>query len=154
MKKLSVIIVSYNVSHFLEQALVSVQKATRHIDAEVLVIDNRSVDGSAKMVAEKFPNVILVANADNVGFAKANNQGMKMAKGEYVLLLNPDTVVEEDSLKLCCDFMDEHPQAGALGVKMVDGSGTYLPESKRGQPTLWTSLYKISGIYKLFQVGS
>jgi O-antigen biosynthesis protein len=117
---------------------------------EVYVVDNNSVDGSIEMVAEKFPWVKLIANKDNTGFSKANNQAMRVAQGEYVLLLNPDTVIEEDTLVKIVDFMDQHPEAGGLGVKMVDGKGKFLPESKRGLPTPETSFYKIFGVSRLF----
>lgn len=132
--KLSVIIVNYNVKHFLEQCLLSVEKAIMGIDAEVFVVDNNSVDGSVEMVRTRFPNVIN-ANNDNTGFSKANNQALRIAKGEYQLLLNPDTVVEEDTFRKCVDFMDSHPDAGGLGVHMIDGKGNFLPESKRGLPS-------------------
>jgi GT2 family glycosyltransferase len=150
LKKLSVIIVNYNVCHFLEQALTSLAKAVKHVDAEVFVVDNHSVDGSVDMVKEKFPWVQLIANQDNVGFSKANNQAIRQSNAEYVLLLNPDTVVEEDTLQKCCAFMDQHPQAGGLGVKMLDGKGKFLPESKRGLPSPWVAFYKIFGLAKLF----
>ena len=118
--KLSVIIVNYNVEHFLEQCLNSVLVATEKVSTEVIVVDNNSVDGSLKMLHEKFPQITLIDNHDNLGFSKANNQGIKISKGEYVLLLNPDTIVEEDTFKLAVDFMDLHPEAGGLGVKMLD----------------------------------
>ena len=129
MKLLSIIIVNYNVSHFLEQCLLSVMAACREIDAEVIVVDNNSVDGSTAMVREKFPQVILIENSDNVGFSRANNQGIRISSGKYVLLLNPDTIVQEDTLTRCTRFMESHPDAGGLGVYMVDGIGNYLPES-------------------------
>jgi O-antigen biosynthesis protein len=148
--KLSVVIVNYNVKHFLEQCLMSVERAIRGLEAEVWVVDNRSVDGSVTMVLKKFPWVKLIANQDNPGFSKANNQAIRESRGEYVLLLNPDTVVEEDTFRKVCDFMDRHPDAGGLGVKMVDGKGNFLPESKRGMPTPETAFYKIFGISRLF----
>jgi GT2 family glycosyltransferase len=148
--KLSVIIVNYNVIHFLEQCLLSVQKAISGLEVEVFVVDNNSVDGSVSMVREKFPWVNLIANNDNPGFSKANNQAIKVSKGEYVLLLNPDTVVEEDTFSKCIAFMDQHPDAGGLGVKMVDGKGEFLPESKRGLPTPEVAFYKLSGLSRLF----
>ncbi len=148
--KLSVIIVNYNVEHFLEQCLISVKSAMKNVDGEVFVVDNNSIDGSVKMVREKFPEVKLIANKENVGFSRANNQAIKKAKGEYILLLNPDTVVEDDTFTKVVRFMDEHPDAGALGVKMVDGSGNFLPESKRGLPTPEAAFYKMFGISKLF----
>jgi O-antigen biosynthesis protein len=120
------------------------------IEGEVFVVDNNSIDGSVEMVKTKFPQAHLVANKDNVGFSKANNQAMSIAKGEYILLLNPDTVVEEDTFIKCIQFMDEHPNAGGLGVRMIDGKGNFLPESKRGLPTPAAAFYKIFGISRLF----
>lgn len=148
--KLSVIIVNYNVEFFLEQCLYSVYKAAKSISTEVFVVDNNSVDGSIKMLKEKFPDVTLIQNKENTGFSYANNQAIQLAKGEYVLLLNPDTVVEEDTFSKTIHFMDEHPDAGGLGVKMLDGKGNFLPESKRGLPTPAVAFYKISGLAKLF----
>lgn len=148
--KLSVIIVNYNVQHFLEQCLHSVRKAASGIEMETYVVDNNSVDGSVQMVREKFPEVILIANKENLGFSKANNQAMRIAKGEYVLLLNPDTIVEESTFRKVVAFMDAHPDAGGLGVQMIDGKGNFLPESKRGLPTPSVAFYKIFGLSKLF----
>lgn len=148
--KLSVVIVNYNVKYFLEQALHSVRKAVRDMDAEVFVVDNNSVDGSCEMVKRKFPEVILIENKDNPGFSKANNQAIRLAKGDYILLLNPDTVVEEDCFQKVAAFMDETPDAGALGVKMIDGKGHFLPESKRGLPTPQVAFYKMFGLSALF----
>ncbi len=148
--KLSVVIVNYNVKYFLEQCLHSVLKACEGIAAEVFVVDNNSVDASVEMVRQKFPAVKLIANNENTGFSKANNQAILQSKGEYVLLLNPDTVVEEDTFRKIVGFMDAHPDAGALGVKMLDGSGKFLPESKRGLPTPSAAFYKISGLASLF----
>jgi GT2 family glycosyltransferase len=148
--KLTVVIVNYNVKYFLEQCLISVKKAMERMDGEVIVVDNNSVDGSVEMVGEKFREVTVIANKQNLGFAKANNQAIKKAKGEYVLLLNPDTVVEDDTFRKVIAFMESHPDAGGLGVKMVDGSGKFLPESKRGLPTPATAFYKIFGLSSLF----
>lgn len=148
--KLSVIIVNYNVKHFLEQALHSVRKASASLQVEVFVVDNNSVDGSCEMVKRLFPEVILIENKTNPGFSKANNQAIRASKGEYVLLLNPDTVVEEDCFPKTCAFMDDTPDAGALGVKMIDGKGHYLPESKRGLPTPRVAFYKMFGFAALF----
>ena len=134
----------------MEQALRSVQKAARLVDTEIIVVDNNSVDRSLEMVKEKFPEVHLIANKVNTGFSKANNQGINIAKGEYILLLNPDTVIEEDTLLKCVNFMDEHPDAGGLGVKMLDGKGEFLPESKRGLPTPWVAFSKVFGLAALF----
>lgn len=148
--KLSLIIVNYNVKYFLEQCLISVERAIQKVDAEVLVVDNASSDGSVEMVRQKFPWVTLIANAGNGGFSKANNQGINASTGEYVLLLNPDTVVAEDTFTKCIRFMDEHKEAGALGVHMVDGRGNFLPESKRGLPTPSVAFYKTFGFSALF----
>ncbi|HAP02235.1 MAG TPA: glycosyl transferase family 2, partial [Bacteroidetes bacterium] len=148
--KLSVVVVNYNVKSFLEQALLSVRKASRNLAVEIFVVDNHSVDGSVEMLKQKFPEIILIENKENVGFSRANNQAIKISKGEYVLLLNPDTVVEEDTFEKCIRFMDEHADAGALGVKMLDGSGKFLPESKRGFPTPAVAFYKAFGLTKLF----
>lgn len=148
--KLSVIIVNYNVKYFLEQCLHSVYKALNTIEAEVFVVDNNSVDGSCTMVQQKFPQALLIDNKDNVGFSKANNQAIRISKGEYVLLLNPDTVVEEDTFEKVIAFMDRNPKAGGLGVKMIDGKGVFLPESKRGLPTPAVAFYKIFGLASIF----
>ena len=150
MIKLSVIIVNYNVKFFLEQALLSVRKASRNLEVEIFVVDNHSVDGSVQMVKEKFNDVILIENKENTGFSKANNQAIRLAKGEYVLLLNPDTVVEEDTFEKCVLFMETHVDAGALGVKMYDGAGNFLPESKRGFPTPTVAFFKAFGFTKIF----
>ncbi|MEI6123871.1 MAG: glycosyltransferase [Bacteroidota bacterium] len=148
--KLSVIIVNYNVIYFLEQCLHSVLKAGQGMDMEVFVVDNNSVDGSVAMVHEKFPNVKLISNSDNKGFSKANNQAIRQSSGEFVLLLNPDTVVEEDTFLKIVNFMDQHADAGGLGVKMLDGKGRFLAESKRGLPTPTVAFYKIFGFSRLF----
>lgn len=148
--KLSVVIVNYNVKYFLEQALLSITRALQEISSEIIVIDNASSDGSAQMLSARFPQVRLLRNEENLGFAKANNQGAREASGEFILFINPDTVVEEDTLSKCVAFMDVHPDAGALGVKMIDGTGKFLPESKRGLPTLWVSFCKLTGLSKLF----
>lgn len=148
--KLSVIIVNYNVEHFLEQCLHSVRKASKNLSVEIFVVDNNSVDGSLAMIRNKFPEVKLIANKQNTGFSRANNQAMRIAQGEYILLLNPDTVVEETTFDKVVAFMDTHPDAGGLGVQMIDGKGNFLPESKRGLPTPAVAFYKIFGLSKIF----
>ena len=150
MMDLSIIIVSYNVKYFLEQCLYSVFKTSETLRYEVIVVDNGSVDGSCQMVRDKFPGIRLISNADNKGFAKANNQGISLTSGRYILLLNPDTVVQEDTFQKCMDFMDSHPEAGSMGVKMIDGKGKFLPESKRALPTPKVAFYKIFGLTALF----
>jgi GT2 family glycosyltransferase len=147
---LSVIIVNYNVKYFLEQCIHSVLRSSIASDIEIIVVDNLSTDGSLEYLIPRFPNVKFIANDANLGFSKANNIGIKQAQGKYILLLNPDTVVGEHVLENCCRFMDENQQAGAIGVKMIDGSGVFLPESKRGFPTPWVAFCKIVRLNKLF----
>ena len=151
--ELSIVIVNYNVEYFLEQCLFSVEKAIKNIEAEVWVVDNNSVDGSMKMVKEKFPWVKRIENKDNTGFSVANNQAIKLSKGKYVLLLNPDTLVQEDTFSSIINFMNlpENNDVGGLGVKMIDGSGNFLPESKRGLPTPEVAFYKIFGLSTIFK---
>ena len=115
--KLSVIIVNYNVKHFIEQCLISVQKALSKVEGEVIVVDNHSLDGSVEMMQEKFPKIQLIASDKNLGFSKGNNLGIEQAKGEYILLLNPDTLVEEDTFEKVIQFMDNHNDAGGLALK-------------------------------------
>lgn len=148
--KLSIIIVNYNVEFYLEQCLLSVEKALRNIDGEIWVVDNNSVDHSIHMLETKFPNVKLIKNKENVGFSAANNQAIIKAKGEYILILNPDTIVEEDTFEKSLAYMDENPITGGLGVKMLDGKGDFLAESKRGLPTPQVAFYKIFGLAKVF----
>ncbi|WP_206680702.1 glycosyltransferase family 2 protein [Hymenobacter polaris] len=151
MVKLSVVIVSYNVAYFLEQALLSVRRAAQVLGepVEVFVVDNHSADSSVAMVRARFPEVHLIENQDNPGFSRANNQALRLATGQYQLLLNPDTLVEEAAFRRCCDFMDAHPDAGGLGVQMLDGQGRFLPESKRGLPTPAVAFYKVTGLAAL-----
>lgn len=125
-------------------------KALQNIDGDIWVVDNNSVDGSVEMVKEKFPEVKLITSKDNLGFSKGNNLAIKKSEGEYTLLLNPDTLVEEDTFEKVIKFMDENPKAGGLGVKMVDGKGNFLPESKRSLPTPSVAFYKIFGLSSLF----
>ncbi len=148
--KLAVIIVNYNVEHFLEQCLNSVKTALKNINSEVIVVDNNSIDGSVEMIKSKFNEYKIIENRLNLGFSKANNQAIAESGSEYILLLNPDTVVEEDTFKKIIDFMDNHREAGGLGVRMVDGKGRFLPESKRGLPTPTVAFYKIFGLSRLF----
>ena len=148
--KLSVVIVNYNVRYFLKQCLHSVIKASENIECEIFVVDNNSTDGSCSMVRTEFPGVILIMNKRNAGYSAANNQALKIAEGTYVLILNPDTLVEEGTLARCIKFMEDHPDAGAVGVKMIDGYGRLLPESKRALPTPGTAFYKIFGLSYIF----
>lgn len=148
--QLSIIIVNYNVKYFLEQCLCSVIKATKNITAEIFIVDNNSTDGSKEFFTGRFTEVKFIWIKENVGFAKANNEALRFATGEKVLFLNPDTIVPEDCFEKCLNFFSSTENIGALGVKMIDGSGSYLPESKRGFPTAFISFCKISGLTKLF----
>jgi len=147
---ISIIIVNYNVKYFLEQCLGSVFAEKTDLNLEVIVVDNNSVDGSVQLVRSKFPQVNCIANTENVGFSKANNQAMKLAKGKYQLILNPDTVLEQNTLPSCFQYMEEHTEVGALGVRMIDGKGSFLPESKRGLPTPAVAFYKMALLNKIF----
>ncbi|MEN3040489.1 MAG: glycosyltransferase [Bacteroidia bacterium] len=147
---LSVIIVSYNVKYFLRQCLQSVARAMEGLSVEVWVVDNASIDGSVEMVREEFPWVKLIANPTNLGFAKANNQAIKLSSGRHILLLNPDTIVQEDTFHVVIDFLDKHPEAGAVGVKIIDGQGRFSPDSRRDLPSAWNIFCKLSGLYRLF----
>jgi len=148
--QLSIIIVSYNVRYFLEQCLLSVQKAVRGIDAELIVVDNHSGDGSLEFLEPLFPAVRFIANSANIGFAKACNQGLAASSGRYILFLNPDTLVPEDCLEKCLEFIHTRPDAGAIGLRMLDGKGRFLPESKRSFPSLRASFFKLMGLAALF----
>ena len=147
---LSIIIVNYNVKHFLKQCLKSIEKARQNIKMEIFVVDNNSVDNSIEMLKNDFPNVKLIINNKNVGFSKANNQAIKQTKGKYILLLNPDTIIEENTLKKTIAFFENNNNVGATGVKMIDGNGNFLPESKRSLPTPAIAFYKIFGLSTLF----
>jgi GT2 family glycosyltransferase len=147
---LSVIIVNYNVKYFLEQCLYSVQKAAGKMETEILVVDNNSTDGSREYLLPRFPAVNFIWNSDNAGFAKANNQALAFAKGKYVLFLNPDTIIPEDCFEGCLEYFRSNINIGALGVHMIDGSGEFLKESKRSFPSPLTSLYKLTGLARLF----
>ena len=147
---LSVIIVNYNVKFYLEQCLESVRRASQGLQVEVLVVDNLSTDGSVVYLSKRFPEVTFIANRENVGFARANNQAIRQSKGRYVLLLNPDTIVGEDTLTRSVEFMEAHPEAGGVGVHMLNANGTFAPESRRGLPTPFVAFCKMSGLAKRF----
>lgn len=144
--QLSVVILNYNVRYFLEQCLLTVQEAVTGLDAEIIVVDNASADDSCTMVRERFPNVILLENKENVGFSKANNQGVAIAKGEYVCILNPDTVLQKNTFREVLSFAENHPDFGAIGIRYIDGTGNFLPECKRNIPSPKVSLHKILGL--------
>lgn len=148
--QLSIIIVNYNVKYFLEHCLCSVVKACANIEAEIFVVDNNSTDGSRAFFAGRFPSVKFIWKNTNDGFAKANNEAVKVATGYKILFLNPDTIVPEDCFEKCLEFFVAQKSIGALGVKMIDGAGNYLPESKRGFPSFFTSFCKMTGLTQLF----
>ncbi|WP_395053549.1 glycosyltransferase family 2 protein [Flavobacterium sp.] len=167
--QLSVIILNYNVRYFLEQCVLSVLKALENIDGEIIVIDNNSSDDSCEMMQSCFPNITLIKNKENLGFPKGNNIGVAQAKGDYICILNPDTVVAEDTFTKILNFVTQsaveepilksetrnskfktlNSQLGIIGCKLIDGTGKFLPESKRGIPTTWVAFTKIFGLYKI-----
>ena len=148
--KLSVVIVNYNVSHYLLQCVDSLSHALRGTDSEVIVVDNHSRDNSVTLLRQYHPEVRIVENLHNLGFAKANNIAIRQSRGEYVLLLNPDTIVSESVVKGVISFLDSHPEAGSAGVRMLNADGTVAPESRRGVPTPMTAFYKLSGLCGMF----
>ena len=148
--KLSIVIVNYNVRAYLEECLQSVRKALEGIEGEVWVVDNNSQDDSVETLRRDYPWVRLVANTENMGFARANNLAIRQSQSDYVLLLNPDTVVEEPTLRGVLDFMDAHPEAGGAGVMMHNADGTLAPESRRGLPTPWVAGLKMLGFTKRY----
>lgn len=147
---ISIIIISYNVRYFLEQCLLSVRRATAGLAAQVIVVDNRSADDTLVALRPLFPEVLFIDAGVNLGFAKACNLGFRHATGQHLLFLNPDTLLAEDSLQKVLRFVQHQPHAGAVGVRMIDGSGRFLKESKRGLPTPLASLFKLCGLARLF----
>ena len=148
--QLSVIILNYNVRYFLEQCVLSVQEAILALDAEIIVVDNNSSDESCLMMKNKFPNIKLIENKTNFGFPKGNNIGVEQATGKYICILNPDTIVAEDTFVKVLAFAERQINLGIIGCKLIDGTGDFLPESKRGIPTPWVAFTKIFGLYKIF----
>lgn len=143
--QLSVIILNYNVCYFLEQCVLSVQKALEGIDSEIIIVDNASSDGSCEMIKKRFKDVVLIENQENTGFPKGNNIGVNKAKGKYICILNPDTVVSEDTFSKLLEFADNRENLGIVGCKLIDGTGNFLPESKRNIPTPKVSFLKLLG---------
>jgi len=146
----SVIIVNYRIKYFLELCLHSVEKAVKGMEAEIIVVDNHSNDDSLDYLLPRFPGVRFLANHENVGFGRANNLALKEARGKYILFLNPDTVLPGDFAALCLAFIEATPRIGGLGVRMIDGSGRFLPESRRGFPSPWVAFCKLSGLAAIF----
>ena len=147
---LAIVIVNYKVRYFLKQCLSSVFESISGMDAKVYVVDNDSQDGSVQMIKSEFPSVKLIENQENLGFGKANNQVLEIIESDYLLYLNPDTIVTKVALLEALTFLNEHEDAGAVGVKLIDGSGNYHEESKRGFPSIFTAFSKMSGLNKLF----
>ena len=152
--QLSVIILNYNVRYFLELCVLSVQKAILNLDAEIIVIDNNSTDDSCAMMTQRFPEIKLIQNKENLGFPKGNNIAVKEATGKYICILNPDTVVSEDTFEKVMAFAQKQSDLGIVGCKLIDGTGNFLPESKRGIPKPWVAFTKIFGLYKWFPKSS
>lgn len=147
---MSIVIVNYNVRYYLELCIKSVQAAIANLDAELIVVDNHSSDDSCEMVKQLFPKVTLIQNQQNIGFSKANNIGVAQAKGEYVCILNPDTVIAEDAFVKCLAYAETISKLGILGCQLINGRGQFLPESKRNIPTLKVSVKKIFGFPKAY----
>ncbi|MFQ6618173.1 MAG: glycosyltransferase, partial [Fidelibacterota bacterium] len=151
---LSIIIVSYNVKEFLEQSLISIKRASANIKSEIIVVDNNSIDGSVELLENKFSEVILIKNAENLGFASANNQGMRISRGKFILLINPDTIVQEDTFKELIEFFRSTPDAGAVGCKILNSDGTLQLACRRSFPTPLVALPRILGLSRLFPKNS
>ena len=149
-KKVSIVIVSYNVRAFVVQCIDSVRKALTCLDGEIIVVDNCSKDDTVAYLSAHYPDVQLIANHENVGFACANNQAIRLSDSEYVLLLNPDTIVYENTLREPLSFMDQHPMAGGVGVRMLTREGTPAPESRRAIPTPWVAMLKMLGFTRRY----
>ncbi|NNF04303.1 MAG: glycosyltransferase family 2 protein, partial [Rhodothermales bacterium] len=146
----SVVIVNYNVREFLAQALKSVERASAHLRVETIVVDNNSIDGSVRMLESEFPDVTVIANSENVGFGRANNIGIRRASGRHILILNPDTIVQEDTLDTLCTWLDDHPECGAVGCQILNPDGSFAPESRRSFPTPEIAFYRMTGLSRLF----
>ena len=153
-KKISIVIVSYNVCQLLDECLQSVERALDGVDGDIYVVDNNSTDHTIEVLRPKHPQVQFIANSQNVGFARANNQAIRLSESEYVLLLNPDTVVYEPTIKGCLDFMDAHPEAGGVGVRMLNRDGKPAPESRRAIPTPWVSMLKMLGFTRRYYMSN
>ena len=150
MSRVTTIIVNYRLKYFLEQTLLSVREAYQKVSGHTIVIDNNSGDDSIDYLKERFDDVTFICNTENVGFSKANNQGFNLADTDYILVLNPDTIIGENTLKDTIEWMDSHDDCAAIGVKMIDGNGNFLPESKRSFPSIWNSFCKLFGLSAIF----
>lgn len=149
-KDISVVIVNYNVKAFLEQCLIAVERARGSLNIEIFVVDNASVDGSQAMVKKRFPHVRLIENSQNVGFSTANNKALEKAQSEYILILNPDTLIQEDTLLVLKQYLDENPLVGAVGCKLLNPDGSFQIASRRSFPTPWVAFSRIIGLSRIF----
>ncbi|MCC5927449.1 MAG: glycosyltransferase [Bacteroidetes bacterium] len=149
-KDVSIVIVNYNVKEYLVNLINSINQSVGNFNVEIIVIDNNSTDGSVEYLSSKFTNVVFIANNANVGFGKANNQGIQVSRGKYILLLNPDTLIKENTLSVMISHMDNHPQTGAAGCKLLNPDGTFAPESRRSVPTPSSALWKVLGLTSIF----
>ena len=147
---LSIIIVNYNVKEFLQNLIHSIEKASTNLAVEIIVVDNASDDGSVEVLKEKHTQVKVIANKTNLGFGKANNQGLKIAKGKYILFINPDTLVSEDTLETMLNFLESHPEVGLAGCKIINDNGAFYLPCRRGFPGPWASFTKLTGLSRLF----
>jgi GT2 family glycosyltransferase/lipopolysaccharide/colanic/teichoic acid biosynthesis glycosyltransferase len=146
----SVVIVNYNVKEYLTNLLHSIRNSAGSLSLETFVVDNKSTDGSVEYLKPRFPEVVFIENHENLGFGKANNQAIQKAAGKYILLINPDTLIREDTIKVMFDHMESNPNAGAAGCKLLNPDGTFAPESKRSVPTPLSALWKVLGLTYLF----
>ncbi len=147
---LSIIIVNYNVKEFLQNLIHSIEKASLNLTKEILIVDNASDDGSVEFIKEKFPQIKLIANQKNLGFGKANNIGLKQANGKYILLINPDTLVAEDTFEKMIKFFESNSEAGLAGCKILNPDGSLQLACRRSFPGPWTSFTKVTGLSNLF----
>ena len=147
---ISIVIVNYKVKEYVSNLLSSIRKAAGEYAVEVFVVDNDSGDDSVSYLQQRHPHVSYIANKDNVGFGKANNQAIKQAKGEFTLIINPDTLVSEDTFSTLISHMRSNPECGAAGCKILNPDGSFAPESKRSVPTIWAALTKLLGLHTLF----
>ena len=147
---ISIIIVNYNVKEFIKQAIISIKKACEKLEYEIFIVDNASTDGSQNLISDKFPEVHLITNSDNRGFAAANNQAIRKAAGEYILLIKPDTIVQEDTFSVIIDFFKKNPQCGMVGCKILNPDGSLQLACRRSFPTPWVAFTKITGLSNVF----
>jgi len=150
MKKISIVIVNYNVKDFLYKCLQTIESASNGLEIETIVVDNNSSDGSVSYLRPKFPKVEFISLDENIGFGRANNIGFEKAVGDYILVLNPDTEIKEDTLSQMLDYMESNNQVGASGCKVLNTDGSFQLACRRGFPTPWNSFSKLFGLGSIF----